>query len=107
MLKQLAEKRAAEKRLPLTIAVKAKTIARIEELAKQANLSVSFLASEILDLGVTVGDSIEVVGQELQGFVSNLLQANQVLEASKKAQKKSIKPVRRTTKKPVKFGGRR
>jgi len=104
MLQTFAEKKAAEKRLPLTIAVRAKTIAKIEDLAKQANLSVSFLASEILDLGISVGDSIEVVGQELQGFVEKLLTANPVL---KKAQKKPVKKLSRRTTKPVKFGGRR
>jgi Fe2+ transport system protein FeoA len=100
VVKKLKAEKEADRRFPITIALKAKTIAKIEELAKQSNLSVSSIASEILDMGLAVGDSIEVLGEQMTGFAEKVIVANSTLNKAKK-------PVRRTTKKPVKFGGRR
>jgi len=101
LLKAVKNRKAAEMRQIISISIKKETIEQIDKLAKQAGVSVSYLAGEILDMGLAVGQSIEVFGQQVEGFVDRLLVANPAL---KKAQKK---PIRRTTKKPVKFGGRR
>jgi len=105
LIKAVKEKRAADMRQVISISIKNSTIEQIEKLAKQAGVTVSFLAGEILDMGLAVGQSIEVFGQQVEGFVNRIMVANPVL---KNAQKKAVKkPSRRTTKKPVKFGGRR
>jgi len=104
LLKAVKEKKAADTRQVISISIKKETIAQIEKLASQAGVSVSYLAGEILDMGLAVGQSIEVFGQQVEGFVNRILVANPVL---KNAQKKPIKKGRRTTIKPVKIGGRR
>jgi len=101
ILKALKDKRAADKRQVITISIKTKTIEQLEKLAQQANLSVSFLAGEVLDMGLALGQTVEVFGEQMENFAEKLLAANSVIHKATK------KPVRRTTKKPVKFGGRR
>jgi len=105
LLKLVKERKNAATRQVISVSIKKETIEQIDKFAKQAGVSVSYLAGEILDMGLAVGQSIEVFGQQVEGFVERLLVANPML---KNAQKKTNKkPVRRITKKPVKFGGRR
>jgi len=99
--------KAAEKRIPFTIALKAKTIARIEEIARGSGLSLSAIASEILEMGLSVGESVEVLGEQMQGFADKIIAANQTLTKAKKSEfRKAVKktfPIR----KKINRGGRR
>jgi len=88
IIERLVAKKEAEKRVPLTVTVKAETMRKIEELAQQANFSVSFLVSEILDMGLAIGQTIDVVGQQMQGFADKIVAANSTLS---KTQKRGIK----------------
>jgi len=103
LLNLLKEKRAAETRQVVSITMEAKTHKKLKELAEQANVSVSFIAGEILNMGLAIGDSIEVLGEQMQGFTEKILAANDTLTKAKKAE------VRKAVKKkfPTRFGGKR
>jgi len=103
LLNFIKDKKAAERRQVLTISIEAKTIEKLSKLAEQANVSVSFLAGEILNMGLAIGDSIEVLGEQMQGFTEKILAANATLPKAKKTE------VRKAVKKtfPTKFGGKR
>jgi len=103
LLNLLKEKKAAETRQVVSINMEAQTHKKLKELAEQANVSVSFLAGEILNMGLAIGDSIEVLGEQMQGFTEKLIAANATLSKSKKT------AVRNAVKKkfPTRFGGKR
>jgi len=103
LLNLLREKKAAETRQVVSINMEAQTHKKLKELAEQANVSVSFLAGEILNMGLAIGDSIEVLGEQMQGFTEKLIAANATLSKSKKT------AVRKAVKKkfPTRFGGKR
>jgi len=99
----LREKVAAEKRTPITISIEARTIRKLEELAKEGGISVSLLAGEILNMGLAVGESIEVLNEQMQGFADKILTANDTLTKAQKVEvKKAVKK-----KFPVGFSGKR
>jgi len=94
IIQRLVAKKEAEKRVPLTITIKAETMRKVEELAEQANFSVSFLVSEILDMGLAIGQTIDVVGEQMQGFADKIIAANStLLKAEKRGVKKRVKKV--------------
>jgi len=99
LLDKLLEKKETERKKVVAVYLKETTINKIEELAKQANMSVSVLVGEILEMGLTIGDSVEIVGQQLEGFASKVLEANNMMLKVVK------KPTRKTAKKS--FAGRR
>jgi len=103
ILEKLVAKKEAEKRVPLTVTIKAETMRKIEELAEQANFSVSYLVGEILDMGLAIGHTIDVVGEQMEGFAEKIIAANSTLS---KAQKTSF---RKAVKKkfPTGFSGKR
>jgi len=99
----LKDKRAGEARHVVSLTLEAKTHKKLKELAEQANVSVSFIAGEILNMGLAVGDSIEVLGEQMQGFTEKILAANATLSKAKKTE------VRKAVRKkfPTRFGGKR
>jgi predicted DNA-binding ribbon-helix-helix protein len=103
LLNLLKDKKAAETRQVVSINMEAQTHRKLKELAEQANVSVSFLAGEILNMGLAVGDSIEVLGEQMQNFTEKILTANATLSKAKKTE------VRKAVKKkfPTGFSGRR
>jgi len=102
LLKTIRQKREAIKRVPFTISLKQETIDAITELANEGNVSVSFLASEILEMGLEIGKSTQVLTDKIGELAENIF-ANQ-LPPAKQVLKKANAQRR---KKPVKFGGRR
>jgi len=110
IVQSIAKKRTAEKRQAITITIKSSTIKKIDDLARQANVSVSYLVGELLEMSVSIGGTIEVVGQELQNFVEKIVAANGTFSSvnAEKSQKKTIKKgSQRKIAKPVLIGGRR
>jgi len=103
VVSKLRASKAEEKRVPITIALKAKTASKIEDIAKGSGLSVSSIASEILEMGLSVSESVEVLGEQMQSFTEKVLTANETLSKAKKDE------VRKAVKKkfPTGFSGKR
>lgn len=90
-VEHLVEKGQQEKRVKVCTTLKVETVQKLQELAKEANVTLATVLGELIDIGFSFGDTLNAMSdryaKELAG-VAVRLKSNQVKPKPKKAVKK-------------------